>query len=155
PALTVVRGALEIRNEPALTHLAMPLLQSVAGRFALVGDAQLASIELPLLTRAGSLVIDSDPALTDLTGMAALAGVLGDIQITNNAALTAADLPFHGGVGSMTIDGNAQLGQIALSLDRQLGPLHIGSNPALSSVTVDNIDGSFLQLDRVTIAANA
>jgi hypothetical protein len=104
-----VRGALEIRNEPALAHLAMPVLQSVAGRFALAGDARLASVELPVLSHVGSLVIDRDPALLDLTGMAALASIPGDVQITGNAALTAADLPFHGGPGRVTIDGNAQL----------------------------------------------
>ncbi|MEO7733019.1 MAG: hypothetical protein ABIY55_18805, partial [Kofleriaceae bacterium] len=153
PALSVVRGALEIRNQAALRHLAMPVLQSVAGQLAVIGDAQLASVELPLLTRVGSLVIDGNPALPDLTGMAALGNVPGDIQITNNGALTAADLPIRETVGSVTIDGNAQLGVVALSVDR-LGPLHIGSNPVLTSVSLVPRDGGFVTLDRVTIAAN-
>lgn len=138
PALTVVRGALEIRNEPALAHLAMPVLQSVGGRFALTDNPRLASVELPLLSRVGSLVIEGDPALPDLTGMAALGNVPGDVQITNNAALTAADLPLRGGPGGVTIDGNAQLALLAACGDpAPLGAPSAGPPPPPVVVRID------------------
>jgi hypothetical protein len=157
PALVVVRGDLAIHDQAALAHVAMPVLQSIGGRLALTADAQLADVALPRLSHVGGLVIDGDPALPDLGGLAALASVTGDVAITHNAGLTAAVLPaFHGGgATSVTIDDNGQLDQLALALTTRIGAIHVGGNPVLTRLAIAPTPGDFVDADRVVIDGNA
>jgi hypothetical protein len=153
PRLVQVRGALEINNNASLIHIAMPVLQSVDGRVNLALDGQLTTIEMPQLHRLGSLVIDGDAALHDLSGLPMLTDVLLDVQISGNDSLASADLPVTQLGGDLTIDGNAQLAHV--SWVAGTGSVRITANPRLETVDLPVASRTFGGLGALTISSNA
>jgi len=149
PRLVQLRGSLEIKHNDSLVHLELPALQVVEGKLALEFDPELASIALPQLHRVGSLVVNRDPALHDLSGLPALTTVATDLQISGNDTLASVDLPVSRIGGDLTIDGNAQLTHTSWLVAGRMGSLHVASNPQLQS-----LDLAGTAMDRLTAILN-
>lgn len=155
PRLVQVRGRVEVKGNAALVRIALPALQSIDGPLALARDPALTELDLPVLRRVGGIVIDGDPALGDLGGLAALTEVAGDLQITNNDALASIDLPLERVHGGLTIDGNARLTRVAAALSGTLGAVHVVSNAQLASIALGGgATGRLAAIGDVAIAAN-
>lgn len=156
PRLVQVHGALQVSNDDALTRVAMPALQSVDGPLTLGHDRQLAAVDLPQLQRAGSLIIDGAGELHDLSGFPTLAGVAGDVRISNNDTLASAVVSLVRVGGGLDVEGNAQLATLTLELFRSIGRVRIAFNPQLTSVELPVTDeGSLEAIGETTIASNA
>jgi len=154
PRLVQIRGGLEIKGNAALARVALPVLQTIDGVLALALDPQLTTLELPQLRRVGGLVLDG-VAVSDLQGLAALAEVRGDVQISNDAALGALDLPPGRIDGDLTIRGNAQVTRVAASLHGRLGAVRIENNPQLTGIDLAGAAaGRLAQVGGVTMRAN-
>ncbi len=144
PSLADV-GALRFAYNGASHHLALPLLSSVAGDFDVVGNARLTSVdlgrlgfvpgrfrigytgttlrrlELPGLMGVGSLELDGNQGLEDLS-LPRLAGTDGIVFIDSNVALRQFELPALGTIGgALFLGGNPELTGLALPALNELG----------------------------------
>lgn len=74
--------------ESVVTDLALPVLQE-AGEVWVLGNAQLTALSgLAGLSSVGTLRLEDNAALTDLSGLAALAQIEGNLEIRSNDALS-------------------------------------------------------------------
>lgn len=107
----VIKEYLRIEGQGWLESLELPLLQRVTGDLVLGELEALERVSLPALESASSLVIDSNPALTTLEGLASPS--LGVLEIRSNDALES--LAGLGSLlfvwGDLTISGNPMLCQ--------------------------------------------
>lgn len=155
PRLVQVRGAVDLRDNPALVEVRMPALQAVEAGFVLARHPQLTTVELPALHRTGTLQIDGNTALPDLSGLPSLRSVAGDLRITGNDALSSIDLPEIRVAGALIADDNAQVRRINLSLTGDSSAVHVASNHQLDSLTLgEHPVHGFIDIGRVTIASN-
>ncbi len=90
--------------ESVVTDLALPALQE-AGEVWVLGNAQLTALSgLAGLSSVGELWLADNPALTDLSDLAALTQVEGNLEIRSNDALSSvADLAAVTGVGGRLV----------------------------------------------------
>ena len=90
--------------ESVVTDLALPALQE-AGEVWVLRNAQLSALSgLAGLSSVGTLRLEDNPSLTDLSGLAALAQVEGNLEIRSNDALSSvADLAAVSGVGGRLV----------------------------------------------------
>jgi hypothetical protein len=178
PELQHVSGTVMFAHDPALTAIRLPKLVDVGFSFWLSDDPQLATLDLSLLTSVARDVQLTDlPALPDLAGAPQLRHAGGDVTIRNNTLLAAATLPFDVG-GAIEVSNNPALAALELfgiprlarveifgngittltvhagSFDAtdevMLGPVHVFSNPSLTSVTIGGDE-----LGDVSISGNA
>ena len=115
-------GRVEVTGNTALTTLRGFSATSIGGDFILRGNTQLASLgTMSSLSQInGSLVIDSNPALTDLTGLTGtMQRVIGTVTITGNANLTSLGSLSHAQqINNASITNNPKLGYCrALEID--------------------------------------
>jgi hypothetical protein len=112
PSLLSAGTLIDVEDNPLLTSLKLPLIESAGMTFSRNGAAATAtSLGLPALRRAASLTIGINPALQNLDGLGALE-VAGNVNISGN-------------IGLKQVDGLAQLSRV--------GDLLITSNAALTS----------------------
>jgi hypothetical protein len=112
-ALTQV-GRVEIATNPALTSVRGFGAATIGGDFILRGNPQLASLGTmsSLTTILGSLTIDDNDALTDITGLTeTMQRVAGTLTISGNANLTTLGSLSHAQqINSASITNNPKLG---------------------------------------------
>lgn len=178
PALTAIDGLkyivqvdsdLRITDNPKLTTVEFAELTKVAGGVHITGTGATA-IRLPVLSTLGRLEVASNPALTQISGLAA-ASIAGDVTLRANPLLATigsmSSLTAISGAlviddndslvdlsnliptgmnriyGGLTISNNARLtnvGQLARMLDGITGSVTVTSNPALSICAAIAID---------------
>lgn len=83
-------GTLVIRKT-ALTDISLPVLESVAGDFAVEENSRLVSVTLlsSLENVSGDLIVNNNSKLTSVSGLRDVKTVGGDLIVTNNASLGA------------------------------------------------------------------
>jgi hypothetical protein len=86
-SLTTVSGALDVSDDPSLIAVDGLTALASAGDVAFVRDPALTSFDGFAASDLGSLTIEFDDALTDLTGLDSLTTVTGDVVVRDNAAL--------------------------------------------------------------------
>ena len=165
--LTEVNGDLEITNNAALTAIALPNLTKVTGLLIIGSNDRIASVDLSRLTTthgidvadnaqlvsvtglaateiAGDLAIRSNPKLTTIGTMGALAAVTGNVIIDSNAALPdlkAFTLSMKSISRTLTINNNAALTDLGMLKHLDLiGALTITNNRNLVGCRVLEVD---------------
>lgn len=107
-------GRVEITANPALTTVRGFGATSIGGDFILRGNPQLAQLGTmsSLTSISGSLVVDDNDALADLSGLTGtMQRVSGAVTITGNANLTGlGSLSHASSLGAGTITNNPKLG---------------------------------------------
>ena len=118
-------GRLEVANNPALTQISGLVATSISGDVTLRTNPALTTIGTmsSLTLIGGSLVLDDNDALVDLTNLipTGMNRISGALTISNNARLTG-------------------LGKLSSMLDGVNGAVTITSNPALSVCSAIAID---------------
>jgi hypothetical protein len=145
-----------------LTHVPLPSLATADGELAFRDDPALVDVTLPVLSRAGSVVVARDAALTSIA-LSGLGGELSDLviqkapvtslalgQLTaitarfelNDTQLTTFDGARLDSVGGLVLIGNARLADLrALTGVRRLDAIFATRNGALTSLTgLEGID---------------
>ncbi|WP_338863394.1 DUF7151 family protein [Myxococcus stipitatus] len=156
PGLESVEGSLILQDNAVLTKVAMPSLHFVRGDLTLADNPRLTNVTLgptnslgyPLWV-GGSLRIESNDALTDLTGLNA--APRRSITLRNNNQLTApGGFPFVESLqGDLVIDSNELLAELPLfpNLLAVDGTLNISGNPVLGTLTgvktLQRVNGDF------------
>jgi hypothetical protein len=156
-----VDSDLRITDNPKLTTVELPELTKVIGGVHLTGNGATA-IRLPVLSTLGRLEVASNPALTQISGLAATS-ITGDVTLRANPVLATigsmSSLTQIGGAlvvddndalvdltnlvpagmnrisGGLTISNNARLtglGKLTNMLDGVTGNVTITANPTLS-----------------------
>lgn len=136
PRLQHLFGTLLVQDAPQLTQLSAPALLDVTSDVLIRNNAQLARLALPELTRiSGQLELSTNAALVDLSGLATLTRVGGDVVIHGNLALASIASPLrHIGAG-LDVQDNPALTELSLTLADQVERLVIANN-GLTSIHV-------------------
>ncbi|CAM4446929.1 MULTISPECIES: DUF7151 family protein [Myxococcus] len=143
PGLVSVEGPLSIHDNPALTRVELSGLRYVGGALSIRGSNPLNEVRVGPQTpealpavRVESLTLNSLPALSSLSGVAAVAPHF-DLTIWNTGVQWSPDAFPHVQVlaGTLTVHENAALEKLPVShLTEVGGSVMISSNPVLQSL---------------------
>jgi hypothetical protein len=124
-------GNVAITTSAEMVAFAAQACTSVTGTLAFEGT-DLTSVNLPVLTTVGALIVKSNTALTNFS-LPALTTV-GDLSVIGNAALTTFNLPaLTTGGGTLEVTGNAALTSLSLPALTSVFILYVTGNSALAS----------------------
>jgi hypothetical protein len=153
--LEMIDTDLTITNNTALSKVDISALEQVTGNVVVDNNAALGTVNFGSLSSVASLEIVNDPVMTSISGLPTT--VLGDFTLQSNAALTtmsglAALQSIH---GSLKIDNNAALKSLSAfpaTSASVVGTMSVTNNAALADMGGIS---HFGYLGGITITGNA
>jgi hypothetical protein len=152
PELEEVR-TLTISDVKLATRISLPQLLLVASAVRITDNSLLVTLDLPRLSRAGSLDVSRNPALATLTGLPNLGRIPGELTVGDNVAL--ATVQTFAASGNIHVHGNPSLTALVVFPSAATPLIRIGNNGlrTLHISAPEDLSGT-LSVGRVQISDN-
>lgn len=138
--LHITGGGWDSTGSANLTSISAPMLLDIAVTFTAVNCTSLTTLNLPALTQAGKLLVQSNAALTTVTLTAFAQTTVDDVNFATNTALAALSFPgLVTVIGELTVTGCSSLASLSIPNLQTIGPRFDITSTALTAISAPSL----------------